>query len=103
MLRTPNPNVVYRPSFFFQLSRRVLRTGNGKMNMNMSEEKWSAQVAVQRMSWLLVPQNVKLKLALVCNLVLSKSAGACSYLVAPLCGRQLRKTSTIDVTYDNPE
>jgi hypothetical protein len=50
MLRIPNPNVVYRPSFFFQLSRRFRRTGNGKMNMNISEEKWRAQVAVQRVS-----------------------------------------------------
>lgn len=50
MLKIPNPNVVYRPSFFFQSSLRVLRIESGKMNMNISEEKWSAQVAIQRTS-----------------------------------------------------
>lgn len=50
MLKTPNPNVMYRPNFFFQPSRSVRKIESGKIKMKISEEKWRAQVVVQRIS-----------------------------------------------------
>jgi formaldehyde-activating enzyme involved in methanogenesis len=57
MLNIANPNVMYKPSFFFQSSRRIRKIKNGKIKITKSDEKWRAQVVIQVIRELLVPQE----------------------------------------------